>query len=333
MRDNRWRDDDSRIRDEDQSGPGGRGYGQRSRNDQDRYRDADRVGASGRSGYGSDYERDRGGQYGQGRYDQDPDFGRRSIGGYGAGGYGQNAGQGGFGGNAWSDDRDGGYARDRGGYGRGQGYGYGDYDRSSEYGASNGRGNAGYGAPDYGYSGGRGYRAGYGNREGQGRDWRSDRNWFDRATDEVASWMGDDDAERRRDLDRAEDHRGRGPRGYTRSDDRIREDVSDRLTDDYRVNAADVEVTVSNGEVTLNGTVRSRDEKRRAEDVAEAVSGVKHVQNNLRVSQGGSEGNRSFSSDAGSGIGTNAGTGETGSGTPSAASKTVATGTAVRSPN
>ena len=35
--------------------------------------------------------------------------------------------------------------------------------------------------------------------------------------------------------------------------------------------------------MTLTGQVNSREEKRRAEDIADAVSGVKHVQNNLRV--------------------------------------------------
>jgi BON domain len=44
---------------------------------------------------------------------------------------------------------------------------------------------------------------------------------------------------------------------------------------------------VSSGEVTLSGMVNSRDEKRRAEDLAENVSGVRHVQNNLRVQSQG----------------------------------------------
>jgi osmotically-inducible protein OsmY len=83
-------------------------------------------------------------------------------------------------------------------------------------------------------------------------------------------------------------HTGRGPKNYTRSDDRIREDVNDRLTDDPDIDASDIEVKVSNCEVTLTGTVDSRDDKRRAEDCAESVSGVKNVQNNLRV-QGGDE--------------------------------------------
>ncbi|WP_042695426.1 BON domain-containing protein, partial [Azospirillum sp. B506] len=94
-----------------------------------------------------------------------------------------------------------------------------------------------------------------------------------------------DDAERRRheDQGRVSQHRGRGPRGYSRSDERVREDVSDRLTDDAYIDASDIEVTVSSGEVTLTGLVPDRQTKRRAEDVAESVSGVSHVQNNLRV--------------------------------------------------
>ena len=79
---------------------------------------------------------------------------------------------------------------------------------------------------------------------------------------------------------------GRGPRGYKRSDERIREDINDRLSDDPLVDASDVEVSVSNGEVTLNGNVNIRADKRRAEDIAESVSGVTHVQNNLRVNRG-----------------------------------------------
>jgi osmotically-inducible protein OsmY len=107
------------------------------------------------------------------------------------------------------------------------------------------------------------------------------RGFWDRASDEVASWFGDENAARRRD----EDHRGRGPKDYTRSDERIREDANDRLTDDWRVDASNVTVTVKAAEVTLNGTVTSREAKRRAEDVVDNVSGVKHVQNNLRVQQ------------------------------------------------
>jgi osmotically-inducible protein OsmY/CBS domain-containing protein len=81
------------------------------------------------------------------------------------------------------------------------------------------------------------------------------------------------------------EHRGRGPRNYQRSDDRVREDVNERLADDPMVDASEIDVTVQNREVTLSGTVRNRHERRRAEDLAESVSGVSHVQNNLRVGQ------------------------------------------------
>jgi hypothetical protein len=86
------------------------------------------------------------------------------------------------------------------------------------------------------------------------------------------------------DLDRGgPDHRGKGPRGYKRSDERIREDVSDRLTDEAQLDPSEVEVTVVDGEVTLTGHVGKRFEKRLAEDWAETVTGVVHVQNNIRV--------------------------------------------------
>jgi osmotically-inducible protein OsmY len=110
----------------------------------------------------------------------------------------------------------------------------------------------------------------------------NDRDWWDRSKDEVKSWFGDDDAERRRDRDRQMNHRGKGPKGYQRSDERIREDVSDRLSDDDRVDASDIEIDVNNCEVVLKGSVNTRDEKRRAEDLAESVSGVKNVENRLR---------------------------------------------------
>jgi hypothetical protein len=79
------------------------------------------------------------------------------------------------------------------------------------------------------------------------------------------------------------DYTGRGPRNYRRSDPRILEDVCDRLTDDPRVDASNIDVRVKDGEVTLAGEVISRGEKRRAEDVAAAVGGVADVINELRV--------------------------------------------------
>jgi osmotically-inducible protein OsmY len=130
-------------------------------------------------------------------------------------------------------------------------------------------------------------------REGRGEEGRS---WINKAADELQAFFGDEDAKRRRQWDemrhggaeRGEryatgEHRGRGPRGYRRSDERIREDVSDRLTDDPWLDATYIEVEAKDGEVTLSGLVARREDKRRAEDLADACSGVTHVQNNLRI--------------------------------------------------
>jgi len=78
---------------------------------------------------------------------------------------------------------------------------------------------------------------------------------------------------------------GRGPKGYQRSDDRIREDICERLmTSPY--DASDVEVTVSQGEVTLTGTVQIRADKWGIEDVADSALGVQDVHNQIRINRG-----------------------------------------------
>lgn len=114
---------------------------------------------------------------------------------------------------------------------------------------------------------------------------RDDRNWWDKTKDEVSSWFGDEDADRRRRMDEMRDinHRGKGPKNYKKSPEKIKEDVNDRLSDNWMIDASDIEVEVNGSEVTLNGTVDSKSSKRRAEDIAESVAGVTHVQNNLRV--------------------------------------------------
>jgi osmotically-inducible protein OsmY len=76
---------------------------------------------------------------------------------------------------------------------------------------------------------------------------------------------------------------GRGPQGYKRSDERITEDINEELTQDEHLDASNITVEVRDGEVTLRGTVSDREAKRRAEDLAESCSGVKEVQNQLRV--------------------------------------------------
>lgn len=75
----------------------------------------------------------------------------------------------------------------------------------------------------------------------------------------------------------------RGPKGYKRSDERIREDVNDQLSQHYDLDPTEIEVSVANAEVTLTGSVQSRHEKFLAEELADDVSGVTEVHNQLRV--------------------------------------------------
>jgi hypothetical protein len=77
--------------------------------------------------------------------------------------------------------------------------------------------------------------------------------------------------------------RGVGPRGYTRPDGQIADDVYCRLTDAPDIDAGSLEHSVRGGEVVLTGTVRDRRTKRMVEALVERVAGVTHVQNNLRV--------------------------------------------------
>lgn len=150
-------------------------------------------------------------------------------------------------------------------------YGRGGEREYSRYGVAYGRG-------DYGRE--RNYTANYRERRPS-----EERGWWERMSDEVASWFGDEAAERRRRMDEmsAGSHRGKGPRGYRRSDERIKEDINDRLTDYSHLDASDIDVSVNEGVVMLDGMVDSRWAKRSAEDIVETVSGVKDVQNNLRV--------------------------------------------------
>jgi hypothetical protein len=78
-------------------------------------------------------------------------------------------------------------------------------------------------------------------------------------------------------------HRGKGPKGYHRSEERIREDAYERLTYDDTVDATNIEVQVQGDDLILTGTVNSREEKRRAENIVESISGVRNVENRIRV--------------------------------------------------
>ncbi|WP_294923406.1 SWFGD domain-containing protein [uncultured Paracoccus sp.] len=115
------------------------------------------------------------------------------------------------------DDYRGRYGDEDRGYGRAGRYG--DYGRGAygtPYGDYSRRDDRPYRDRPYeepGYLGGFG-RASHYDRGIVDRE----RGWMDRAGDEVASWFGDEDAERRRDMDDMRDDDGRGRRGYGRRD-------------------------------------------------------------------------------------------------------------------
>ena len=69
-------------------------------------------------------------------------------------------------------------------------------------------------------------------------------------------------------------YRGHGPKGYVRGDERIREDVCERLRRDQELDPKDIDVRVEAGVVTLEGTVTAGWARRHAEDLA-VVSGVR----------------------------------------------------------
>jgi hypothetical protein len=78
---------------------------------------------------------------------------------------------------------------------------------------------------------------------------------------------------------------GMGPRGYQRSDERIKEDINERLTWHGGIDASDMQVDVKDAIVTLTGSANSRYEKRMTEDIIDGVPGVQDVNNNLSVNK------------------------------------------------
>lgn len=269
------------------------GYTNRSRFDRDYGYDRQETGYEGRYGRGSRYrDYEPGERWGRGigsRYERDFD---RDYG-YTGSGYGRGWDfEGGYG-SRYDYDRDtdytGGYGRYGGamgrgyggytGYGRGYGrggYGRGGYER--EYGPERGRFGEGYfGGYDYDrdyetYGGARGY-GGYNREYGYGRggydiDFGEEPSY---TTTEIWYMPGP--------------YTGMGPQGYTRSDERIREDIYDRLTQHGQLDARNIQVDVNHGEVVLRGHVDSRRAKRMAEDTVETVMGVTNVRNEIKIQQ------------------------------------------------
>jgi osmotically-inducible protein OsmY len=272
----------------------GGGYNER-RGSQGRFRDDDWDGGAGMEG-GRDYFQGQG-RYSQGGQGYSQSFGQGGYGGtqgFGGESYGQGGrsgqGQGGYGGQSYGQPgmRGGrGQGGDWGGQGQsGQNFGQGSSRGSNEYGGQ--WGSSGRNQGDQGYGGGSqfggmarsGYEQGYGYMGQAGMDQGFSNTSFGPGRENRGGQQGYLSRGGRQQWGQ---HSGRGPKNYTRSDDRIRDDINDRLTDDPEIDASEIEVKVSSCEVTLSGMVDSRDAKRRAEDLAESISGVKHVQNNLRV--------------------------------------------------
>lgn len=146
---------------------------------------------------------------------------------------------------------------------------------------------------------GRGYEPEWGDYPHRGETWQVDETWRGRGSE--PGWRSRGGAGRAYGAEHGRpygqpyrpgwesgirgDFTGRGPKGYQRSDARIHEDVCDRLAQAPDIDASDIEVRTTNGEVMLSGSVREREAKRRAEDLIEGVSGVRDVHNNLRVSR------------------------------------------------
>jgi osmotically-inducible protein OsmY len=78
---------------------------------------------------------------------------------------------------------------------------------------------------------------------------------------------------------------GQVPQFHRRSDDKIREEIWELLTNNADLDASELELHVESGEVTLTGTVDSRDARWLAEDLVTSVSGVREVNNRLKVAR------------------------------------------------
>jgi len=71
--------------------------------------------------------------------------------------------------------------------------------------------------------------------------------------------------------------------GQYADDSAITARVKTALAADKAANLTRIEVATTNQVVSLNGVVQSPDQKRRAEEVAKEISGVRRVQNNLQI--------------------------------------------------
>ena len=78
-------------------------------------------------------------------------------------------------------------------------------------------------------------------------------------------------------------YRGVGPKNFRRSDDRVREEICERLSEADDVDATDVDVRVTNGVVLLTGRVDSAGALGVADHIAHSCGGVRQVENRINV--------------------------------------------------
>jgi osmotically-inducible protein OsmY len=193
-------------------------------------------------------------------------------------------------------------SRDFGG-GGGRAYGSADtYGRSDQRGGSHGYGNQGHGNQGFAnrnydnqgyrqggggyFQGGQGYGQHGGDYQGnqgylQGQESFGQRQGGNFGQDPEYGRGGSGFSPMR--TDRSQSFRGKGPKGYKRSDERLQEDISERLMDDDRIDASEVSVRCKDGVVTLEGSVSDRQVKHRIEDLVERCNGVKDIENRVTV--------------------------------------------------
>lgn len=76
---------------------------------------------------------------------------------------------------------------------------------------------------------------------------------------------------------------GKGPRGWKRSDEQIKDRACEALWRSQEVDARGIDVSVEEGIVTLKGHVDSRGAKKISQRCVENIPGVEDVLNHLRI--------------------------------------------------
>lgn len=151
------------------------------------------------------------------------------------------------------------YSRQARGFEGDRSYSQGGY--SEEFGYQRGRNRDDYGERDYGAQ----QEDDIGRYRSEGRSYEDRSSWDYGPSREMQSF------------------RGRGPQGYRRSDERLKEMICERLTEDPMIDASDITVEVKDQTVKLTGTVDDRGTKYEIEELIERCGGVKDIDNQVRV--------------------------------------------------